>query len=226
VDFIKDADKDYASIYALFSPSFNINRSEHQTKIPVTFYFMDLVNVSEDTKNNETEVYSDMLSVAQDFKAMLESSTYQDDWTITEDSSAQFLFEEFDDIVAGVSLEITIGVEYASDRCQVPASDITFETDSNDMRTYEAYRKCIGDEGYALDLASDFTDMDGNTLDITGKRIILLLRSNTVHKKITSGTPTIQPESQFKHTATQVEFNPDATLSENEAILLLYRNNN
>jgi hypothetical protein len=214
VDFIKDADKDYASIYALFSPTFNINRSEHLTKIPITFYFMDMVNVSEDTKGNETEVYSDMLSVAQDFKAMLESSTYQDDWEITEDNSAQFLFEEFDDILAGVAVEITISVQYASDRCQVPATDVTFETDSNDMRTYDAAYTADGTEGNTLTIADIFPGA-------VGKNIIFLTREAVPLKKVTSGVPTVR---DYLFSATEIEFLYD--LSADERIFILYRNNN
>lgn len=89
--------------------------------------------MSEDTEENETEVLSDMSSVADDFLAMLRY--YEDDWEVSDDSTFTPRTEFLEDMVAGVSADFQIKVEFLSDRCQVPADDVTFETDFDMART-------------------------------------------------------------------------------------------
>jgi hypothetical protein len=198
----------------------SIDRSRNARILNFRLYFLDLVNVSEDTEGNEQEVLSDMLSVAEDIIALLNRYEYED-WMIQETSSLQLITEVYDDMNAGVYIDVSISVDYLTDRCQVPAEDITIETDSNDMRTYEAYRKCTGSEGTSLSLATDFTDLDGNTVDLRNKRVMFFMRSNTALKKITSGTPTVE---EYKLTSTNAEV-LNAVFPD-ETFFLLYRNNN
>lgn len=108
------------------------NTSEHLQNHTFRISFFDLVGQSEDTKGNEIDVVSDMDQVCGDFLAMLRYSGYQDDWIINDQSTSGVQTEQLDDMVAGAFIEFTVGVDYIADRCQVPASDVTFE-DSFDM---------------------------------------------------------------------------------------------
>lgn len=194
----------------------SIDRTTKQRVLNFRLYFLDLVNVSEDTEGNEQEVLSDMLSVAEDIIALLNNHDY-DDWMIQENSPLQFITEVFDDMNAGVYIDVAISVDYLTDRCQVPADNITIETDSNDMRTYEAFK--TGVTGTTVNLNS-FVDYPGNTVDITAKKLLFVTREGMPFKVITSGTPA---SDEVKQNASTLEFLYD--LSAQERIFILYRNN-
>jgi len=77
---------------------------------------------STNTEGNETEVLSDMFSVAADFMAMLNFTDYQADWWIEPVTPVTEIEEGLNDLVAGCYIDVVINTEYAADRCQVPAT--------------------------------------------------------------------------------------------------------
>lgn len=96
-----------------------IDRTNHKTIYNFKIICFDKVNVSEQTEANRVDVESDMMSISEDFKAMIENPEY--DWEVSESTSYQFIAATFnDDEVAGVSMDISISVPYLSDRCRVP----------------------------------------------------------------------------------------------------------
>lgn len=82
-------------------------------------FLLDLVHISEDSRNNEQDVQSDMLEVAQDLFAEFDSSEYSD-WRVTLDNQVQLVREEQPDYVAGVALTISIETPRIKDVCAVP----------------------------------------------------------------------------------------------------------
>jgi hypothetical protein len=137
---------------------------------------------------------------------------------VQENSPLQMVTEYHNDMTAGVYLDLSIAVDYLTDRCQVPSVAITIETDSNDMRTYEAYK--TGVTGTTVSLSA-LTNYAGATVDLTGKKLLFVTREGMPFKVITSGTPAID---EVKQNATTIEFLND--LSASERIFILYRNNN
>ena len=89
--------------------------------LSVTFiiFLLDLVHISEDARNNEQDVQSDMMEVAQDLFAEFDFSEYTD-WRVTLDNQVQLVREEQPDYVAGVALNITIETPRVKDVCAVP----------------------------------------------------------------------------------------------------------
>jgi hypothetical protein len=73
-------------------------------------------------ESNETEVISDMLSVAHDFKALLNDTA--NDWDISESSAVRFFTEETPDILAGCAMDVTIVFDKELDRCAIPLDDV------------------------------------------------------------------------------------------------------
>jgi len=143
-EFTFNGEIEYGACFLELLPGSNSRATKFKT-FSLRAYFLDRVGVSEDTEGNETEVLSDMSSVADDFLAMLRY--YEDDWEVNDDSTFTPHTEFLEDMVAGVSIEVRINVEFLSDRCQVPATDVTFETDFDMARTKILTYTASGSEG-------------------------------------------------------------------------------
>lgn len=141
-------------------------------------YFLDLVGVSKETEQNETDVLSDMDQVGRDYLSMLMSTTYQDDWEIVETAGVTPLTEVTEDMAAGVFLDIGVEVDFLADRCQVPAEDVEFETE------FEMARTRI--------LPYTGTGLEGDSFTVTGlsgKNVLAAYRSTT-YKRVITTVPT------------------------------------
>jgi hypothetical protein len=133
-EFLANGDITYPCVFLESFPGV-IDRANKIQRFTFRLYAYDLVHVATDTEENETEVLSDMSSVADDLLSMFFSPTYQDDWIIGDTALKGFGTEKLDDMVAGAELEITIGVEYFADSCQVPAEDVEFPQNIDMPRT-------------------------------------------------------------------------------------------
>lgn len=120
-DFLNEKKTKYASCFLQDSGSATIDASQKATVIPFKLFLLDLVNVSENAKDNELEVQSDMLSVAEDLIAQFDDSNYAD-WKVSLNNSVTFVKEDLDDMVAGVVIDISISYPYLRDRCAVPSN--------------------------------------------------------------------------------------------------------
>ena len=150
-----------------------ITREDHLQKFGFRVFFLDRVGVSEDTEGNETEVLSDMSSVAADYLAML--NYYEDDFLTDAVSPFQSVTEVLNDMVAGVYVDITIGVDYLADRCQVPADDVTFETDFDMARTKILTYTGTGSEGDSFEVTG-----------LAGKTVLSVYRAGAYKRAITT----------------------------------------
>jgi len=72
---------------------------------------------------NEREIQSQMLSIAQDIIAQLRYPGFE--FTVADSSDVNFVTDTSPDMLAGVTARVLIDVPYAADRCQVP-SDFIF----------------------------------------------------------------------------------------------------
>lgn len=152
-----------------------LNDEEHLQRFGFRVYFVDRVGVSEDAEGNELEVLSDMTGVATDFKAMINYSGYQDDWEIDPASVVTPVTESLNDMVAGVYMDILIAVDYLVDRCQVPAEDVTFETDFDMARTRILTYTGTGAEGSAFEVSG-----------LANKTVLAVYRAGSYKRAITT----------------------------------------
>lgn len=152
-EFDTNANIVYAGCFIEQIPG-SLNSDDHLQKFSFRIYFLDRVGVSEDTEGNETEVLSDMSQVAADFYSMLKY--YEDDWDVESLSQVESVTEALGDMVAGVKMEVSLGVPFLVDRCQVPADDVEFETDFDMARTrLLTYTATEGDNSFTVpDLAN------------------------------------------------------------------------
>ena len=156
----------------------SIDRVEKLQKFAFRLYLVDLVPESTASEENETDVLSDMHSVAADMMAMLMYSEYEDDWLITETAPVTPVTESLGDLVAGAYVDIEVGVDFLADRCQVPAEDVTFEEDFDMARTRILTYTGTGAEG------SSFT-----VTNLAGKTVLAAYRAGS-YKRIITTVPT------------------------------------
>ena len=92
-------------------------------------HFFDLLNVASQSQSNELDVQSDLTSIAGDFIAMINYNEYLQDWQTPDTYNLQLGTFRLSDVCVGVFFDLPIGAFYLADRCQVPATGITFEAD-------------------------------------------------------------------------------------------------
>lgn len=169
-----NGDNDHAMCLVTAEPS-TVNRTTHLTTFNFKVSFLDLVGVSTRTEQNETEVLSDMSSVMQDFLSMLMFHDYQDDWVIGDIAPFELVTEKYGDMVAGVEVDISISVDFAADRCQVPSSDVTFEDPFDMARTRILTYEGTGSEGDSFAVSN-----------LSGKTVLAVYRAGIYKRAITT----------------------------------------
>lgn len=97
----------------------NISRGQKGTTWQFEIIFADLANTATRSRENIIDVYSDLTSIAEDFKALAGWHEYRD-WQVGDISNLQYLEERFEDVVYGVKMQLNITNIFDSDYCQVP----------------------------------------------------------------------------------------------------------
>jgi len=162
-EFLANGEVTYPACFVELKPTGKISKTDKYTYYNFTFHFLDLMDIATDSNANEFEVKSDLSSIAQDYMAMLNFSDYQQDWFISMDNNFDISKYKLEDMCAGVSVDVTIATAYNSNRCQVPASNVTFESpkDSSGVPLwYDAkyigntIYTAVGDEGTSITISA------------------------------------------------------------------------
>lgn len=205
-DFFTDKTTKYPAV-CLQDNNGTISLSGHATTLSYRMFLLDLVHVSEDSKQNEQDVQSDMVSIAQDLLAQMSYPGYTD-WAISADNQLQLLVENDNDLIAGCFFDFSVRIMYERNVCQVP-TDITDYTPTDDSMKY------IYDVKYTA------TGAEGTTLTISelaGKKILFMTRGNAIIYK-TSSAPA---SNEFTWNDVIIELGAATNL--NEPFLILFRN--
>jgi hypothetical protein len=128
-DFFTDKTTKYPAV-CLQDVSGSVSLGGHASSLSYRMFIADLIHVSEETKSNEQDVQSDMVSVAMDLLAQMNNPNY-DDWKISADNSLALFTENENDMQAGCIIDFTVSFIYTQNVCQVPTS-ITEYTTEND----------------------------------------------------------------------------------------------
>lgn len=110
----------YPTILCDIQDGGGIDARQKTATVPVTLFFLDLENMSDNSRGNTLEVWSDRISVAQDFIAMMDNGTDYKDWRVDGGVNMRFYSEKYSDYVAGVSVDLNIKLPYDVNRCQAP----------------------------------------------------------------------------------------------------------
>jgi len=185
----------------------SISLSGHATTLSYRMFLLDMVHVSEESKQNEQDVQSDMISIAQDLLAQMSYPGF-DDWIISADNQLQLLVEQDNDLIAGCYFDFSIRIMYERNVCQVPTAITDYTPIDDSMK-------------YIYDVKYTATGTEGTTLtipELVGKKILFMTRGNAIIYK-TSSAPA---SNEFTWNDATIELGA-ATIS-NEPFLILYRN--
>lgn len=205
-DFLTDKTTKYPGVFMLDNGG-SISLTGHATTLTYKLFFLDLVHVSEDAKQNEQDVQSDMVSVAMDILAEMNSGIF-DDWAISSDNTLQLMREQDNDLIAGCTVDVSIRIKFEQNVCQVPTELINGSPIDTDM-------KLVYDEIYAA------TGTEGSTLTIPalkGKRILFITRENGPIYKV-SNSP-----GSTEYTWDNTDIGLGTPVIANQRFLILYRN--
>lgn len=205
-DFLADKTIKYPAVF-LQDNGGTISLSGHATSLSYRIWFVDLVHVSEATKDNEQDVHSDMVSIAMDLLAQMNNGQF-DDWAISSDNSLQLVVENDGDMFAGVTVDFTVRIMFEQNICQVPTDIIDYTPTDESMKfLYDVSYTATGSEGTTLSIP-----------DIVGKKILFITRGSAIIYK-TSSAPT---SSEYMWNDTVITLG--AATNPNERFLILYRN--
>lgn len=205
-DFFADKTTKYPAV-CLQDLGGNISLTGHATTINYKLFISDLVHVSEDTKSNEEDVLSDMVSIAMDLLAQLNNGNY-DDWRVSTDNSLNFFVENENGMHAGCVIDLSIRFMYTQNVCQIPTDITEYTPTDNDMKyVYDIKYVATGSEGTALSIP-----------EIVGKKVLFVTRESSPIYKVSSG-PT---SSEYTWNDTIVGLGVAA--NPGDRFLILYRN--
>lgn len=178
----------------------------------VSFLFrmhvVDLVHVSQDTKDNEDDVLSDTISIIMDIVAQINNGNYTD-WKIGFGQNFTAEVEEDGDMFAGWYIDFEISTPYTQDVCAIP-SDLVIVTPG------EMADKLVYDVKYVAD------GTEGNTVtidQIAGKKVLLVTREFSPLYKVSSNPNT----TEYTWDNTDIVLGATVPLGAGERLLILYR---
>ena len=125
-DFLTDKTTNYPAVF-LQNAGGQISPSRHSSTVSFRMFIIDMVHVSEDSKENELDVQSDMISIGQDLLAQMNRGEYND-WRISSDNSFQLLVETDGDMYAGIYIDFSVTFMYDQNSCAVPTTKTTYQT--------------------------------------------------------------------------------------------------
>lgn len=198
----------YPAVFLIENNGGSISISNRVTVINYQMFILDLVNVSENSKLNENDVISDMVSIAQDLIAQMHNDIYTD-WRVGSDNNLDIVVEDEADMRAGCVVNFSITTTYTLNICAVPSTLTNIvPTDPNDMKlVYDTVYTATGNEGNTISPAI-----------ILGKMILFITRENNPLYKV-SNSP---DSSEFTWDNTNILLG--AQTNPGERFLILYRN--
>jgi hypothetical protein len=150
----------------------------------VTFVFrlhvVDLVHVSQDTKDNEDDVLSDTISIIMDIVAQINAGNYND-WKIGFSQNFTAEKEEDGDMFAGWFIDFEISTPYTQDICAIPSDLVIVTPNEEDMKlVYDVKYIADGTEGSTLTTGGSTPHI----AEVNGKKILLITREFTPLYKV------------------------------------------
>jgi hypothetical protein len=119
-DFLTDKTTKYPAVFVQDNGGV-ISTEGHAAMLNYRIFFVDLVNASEDTKENELDVQSDMVTVAMDIIAQMNFSIFSD-WRLSSENNLQLLSEENDDLYAGCYVDCSLRFMFTQNVCEAPST--------------------------------------------------------------------------------------------------------
>lgn len=213
-DFFADRTTKYPAACLQYSVG-SIGGSAKQ--ISFRLFIVDLVNVSDDTKSNEDDVFSDTLEIIMDLVAELSQPAFND-WIFSVTSNVQSVSENDNDLNAGWYIDFSVRVPFTRNICAVPSdlfiipgSGSTAPGISPDMKVYDKEYIASGSEGTTIDTSVLIPD-------VTGKKILVIIREGETIYKVSSAPDSVE------YTWDNTTLVLGKATTPGERFLILYRN--
>lgn len=204
-DFFADQTSRYPAVL-LQDQGGSISTAGHATTLNFRLFLVDLVNVSEDTKMNELDVQSDMISIAMDLVAEMNAGMFTD-WALSTDNALQLFVEGDNDLHAGCYVDFSLRIIFTQNICQIPTEIIDGSPTDTDMKVYDEEYIATGAEGTTLSIAA-----------ILGKKILLITRESSPIYKVSA----MPGSTEFVWDNTIITLGLPTIA--NQRFLILYRN--
>jgi hypothetical protein len=186
----------------------SISLTGHATTLTYKLFFADLVHVNADSKDNEQDVESDMVSIAMDLLAQMNNGNYND-WIVSADNNLQLFVESENDMHAGCVIDLSIRIMFEQNICQIPTDITDYIPTDNDMKfVYDIKYVATGSEGTTLSIP-----------EIVGKKVLFITRESSPLYKV-SNSPT---GSEYIWNDTVITLGA-AVAAPGERYLILFRN--
>jgi len=209
-DLLSYKDVEYPLCYVNVDAG-QVSTSEKKTTFNFKVYFLDLLNVSDKALQNEWELKSDLTSIAQDYIAMVNYSGYSKDWQTDVNYNLQIKTYDMNDVCVGVQVDIAVKTLFANNRCQVPATGITFESPQSSIGVpywYDA--KYVGNYLYKAN------GTEGNTITIgslKNRQILMVFQGDKLLE-----------DTQYTYNSSTGQFTFTYDLENEQVIQILTRN--
>jgi len=131
-EFLDNADVVYPALFCELKQDGNVSLTDRVANFNFTFYFFDLMDTANKSLQNVWEVTSDMSSVAQDYLALLYDVEYKD-WEVGSEYALNIVDYQLQDLTCGVSIDVTIGIRFDANRCQVPSDYVFAQYDNSSL---------------------------------------------------------------------------------------------
>lgn len=217
-DFLTDHTTKYPAVFLQDSAG-TINTSSHSTTLNFRMFFVDLVHVSEETKENEQDVLSDMISIAMDLLAQMNAGGFSD-WRMSTNNTLQLLVEGDGDMYAGCYVDFSLSIMFKQNVCVIPTEIFTYDPDGGDGSSGTG-GSGSGDLKLVYDLKYVATGEEGSTLSIPtieGKKVLFVTRESAPIYKVSSAP------SSAEFMWNDVTVTLGANTTPGERFLFLYRN--
>jgi hypothetical protein len=125
-DFLTDKTTNYPAVF-LQNAGGRFSMTGRSSTINFRMFIVDMVHVSEESKENELDVHSDMISIGLDLLTQFNNPNYND-WRISSDNNFQLLVETDGDMYAGIYVDFSISFVYNQNVCEVPTTKTIYQT--------------------------------------------------------------------------------------------------
>jgi hypothetical protein len=139
-EFLDSTDVVYPALFCELKQDSNVSLTDRVANFNFTLYFFDLMDTANKSLQNVLDVTSDMSSIAQDYLALLYDVNYKD-WEISEDYALNIDEYQLQDLTCGVAVDVTIGLRFDANRCQVPSTYTFAEYESNSLTLKQVVKR-------------------------------------------------------------------------------------
>lgn len=212
-DFLTNKRTKYIAIFIQDIPG-SISLTDHMTQYGFRIWVLDLVHVSANTLENEQDVFSDTIRIAQDLLAQF---NFLNDWKVETTGSLELVAEKFDDLVGGCYIDLKFSAIYPQNICSIPTTDDPFipvDPTITDKTVYDLIYIATGNEGLNITTNGN----DSNIPLLHNQKILLVTREYVTVFKV-SNLP-----NQTEFTWNDSIITLGLPTMPNERFLFLYRN--